>query len=244
LNRHEAIKILKPFFDLVLSYQDISIPILKELTFLGTGTKPPKGETGLLKKRINRRYLRLCRIVNELSRIDFNKAKTGTSPEDFVFSKIDFSRYRQMDENDFDTLFPEGLSDYSEEMLTRNFSMKKQEIQNLIESSYKKEDGKYLMERENPVILSIMRALDISLEDMPLFTPEEILAELNRNPASNAKPAIDTIFPLLVASLDSVFISHDDGMVTNLHLTEKGDLKGIFHPAGKPWTRILIPGKI
>ena len=149
-----------------------------------------------------------------------------------------------MDENDFDTLFPEGLSDYSEEMLTRNFSMKKQEIQNLIESSYKKEDGKYLMERENPVILSIMRALDISLEDMPLFTPEEILAELNRNPASNAKPAIDTIFPLLVASLDSVFISHDDGMVTNLHLTEKGDLKGIFHPAGKPWTRILIPGKI
>lgn len=244
LNRAEAIKILKPFFDLVLSCKSASIPILRELVFLGTGTRPDTSESGPLKKRINRRYLRLCRIVNELGRLDFEKAKTGVTPEDFIFSGIDFSRYREMDENDFDTIFPDGLGDFDDAMFRKNFGAEKTEIQSLIEKSYKKADGKCRLERENPLILSIMRALDISLEDLPLFTPEEIFNEQKKLPGPARKPGMETIFPLLVTSLDSAIISHGDGMITKLFITAKGDLSGIFQPEGKPWTRVLIPASL
>ena len=95
LNRAEAIRILKPFFDFILP-QPLSLPLLKELAFLSTGTISASLEPGPLKSGIHRRYLRLCRLQGELAGLDLEKVKPGVSLEDFVFSKIDFHRYREI----------------------------------------------------------------------------------------------------------------------------------------------------
>jgi hypothetical protein len=119
LNRAEAIKTLKPFLDYVLSINEsksfyASIPILRELTCMAVNAA--RSEMGPVRKRLNRLYHRLCRLQEELGRLDLKKAKpdvslgsapgivSGSAIEDFIFSQIDFSRYREISENYFTTL--------------------------------------------------------------------------------------------------------------------------------------------
>jgi hypothetical protein len=249
LKRTEAIRILKPLFNLVLS-QPLSIPILRELALLSTDTTSAIPEEGPLRKGIHRRYLRLCRLQGELAGLDLKKAKPGDSLEDFVFSRIDFLRYREMEANYFETLFLEGLKDFGEAFFKEKFYLDKKEIQSMIETSYEKTEGLYRLQRENSMILSVMRTLETSLEDLPLFTPEEIGEELKKLPGfddgslGSFSPEIrnlDTLYSLLVLCLDGVVITHEDGIETKLALSTEGNLEGIFRPDNKPWTRILIP---
>ena len=249
LNRVEAIRILNALFDFALT-QPLSIPIIKELALFSAGTAQARLETGPLKRGIHRRYLRLCRLQGELGRLDLKKAAPGVSLEDFVFSKIDFFRYREMEVNYFETLFLEGLKDFGEVFFREKFSLGKREVQSLIETNYTKTDNLYRLQRENSIILSVMRTLETSLEDLPLFTPEEISEELKKlsdfsgGSRGSLPPEVrnsDTLYPLLLLSLDNVVIVHEDGMETRLIFSAQGNLEGIFRPENKPWTRILIP---
>jgi len=231
---------LKPFFDLVSSLRrdiPLAIPLLRDLA---------NPNAGVLCRRIERRYLRLRRVQEELGRLDFKQAAPGASPEDYIFSRIDFDRYRKMSEKDFDALFPEGLTDFDETVLQKNFGLGRNGIKSLIESSYVKKENFYAILRENPLVISIMRALDSSLECSPLFAPEEIQGELEKlleflnAQKYPVKNDAYRLFPLLVQSLDNVTITHGDGMETKLFISPNGDLSGTFRPGNKPWTITLI----
>jgi hypothetical protein len=253
--RTEAIRTLKPFLDYVLSLSIeesmpfyASIPILRELTSMAadaTTATANSAETGPVKKRINRLYLRLCRLQEELGRLDLKKAKPnislGLSLEDFIFSSIDFSRYREINENYFTTLFSEGLADFAEDFYINNFNRGRSEIKTLIEQSYKRAEDVYKIGKESPLILSVMRTLETSLDTLPVFSLEEIMEEFDRIPAKyGGRENQEKLYSLLVASLDGVIITHDDGMTTKLSITASGELAGTFRPADKPWTVVLI----
>jgi hypothetical protein len=248
LNSGEAIRILKPFFDFILP-QPVSIPLLRELAFLSTGTISAGFELVLLTRGIHRRFLRLCRLQGELAGLDLKKAEPGVSLEDFVFSKIDFSRYKEIEVDYFQRLFLEGLKDFSDAFFKEKFYLDKNEVQSMIETDYKKTEGIYRLQRENSMILSVMRTLETSLEDLPLFTPEEISEEVKKIPGFDSgnlgafSPEIQNVemlFQLLVLSLDGVVIRGED-METRLAISAEGNLEGVFRPDNKPWTRILIP---
>ena len=217
------------------------------LSLLGPSIMP------MTEKKIERRYFRLCRVQNDLGRLDFKKAAPGKntgsafgfSLEDFVFSQTDFSPYREIEEKHFEDFFLEGLSDFDDSFFTKNFSLDRGEVKSVIETSYKKNEVLYKIQRENSLILSIMRTLDTSLEETALFTPEEIQAEIEKLQDFAGEniilPEIKTFFPLFVSSLANISVRHNDGMTTKLFVCGEGNLKGTFHPAGKPWTRVLIP---
>ena len=253
---------LAAFFELLLSLKrslPLSIPVLTDLAIMGTGVKR---ETVILKRRIDRRYLRLCRVQEELGRLDFKKALAHNSgreisPEDYVFSQIEFSRYRQIEEKEFESFFLAGLEDFEENFFRNNFGRSGTELRSLLKESYKKDGTVYKILRESPLLLSVMRTMDTSVEDSPLFTPDEIHAELgslidflerenkkrNREfPPGFAESRSKQLYPLLVLCLDNTLVTHDDGMETRLFISPKGDLMGTFRPGNKPWTRILIPG--
>ena len=206
----------------------------------------------MTEKKIERRYLRLCRVQNDLGRLDFKKAAPGKntgsafgfSLEDFVFSQTDFSPYREIEEKHFESFFLEGMSDFDDSFFKKNFNLDREEVKSLVENSYKKTGGLYKIQRENFLILSIMRTLDTSLEETALFTPEEIQTEIEKlhgfAEGNIQQPEIKTFFPLFVSSLANTSFRHNDGMTTKLYICGEGNLMGTFHPAGKPWTRVLI----
>jgi len=242
---------LGSFFILVSSLKwntTISIPLLQGLTALEANPEADlsgarTGAAGALLRRIDRRYFRLCRVQEELGRLDFKKAPPGVSAEDYIFSRIDFSRYREIEEQRFEMLFPEALTDFDEVFLNKTFGFGRMEIRSVIERSYTKTGGLYKMQRENPLILSIMRTLESSLENTPLFSPDEIQGELNcllKHYGSGAIQGTELLYTSLVHNLDNVQITHSDGMTTKLFISPQGDLCGTFRPANKPWTTILI----
>ena len=249
---------LKPFFNHVLSLKkELPVPLLRELSVLGTGlaanAEPAADKnSGILGKRLERIYLRLCRLQEELSRLDFKKAESGVSAEDFIFSQIDFSRYREMDASYFEALFPEGPEDFDEVFWKKTVGPGREAVIAMVKESYKKNGGFYKIQKENNVILSIMRCLETSLESMDLFTIEEIAGEMKilldiDDSKKNTKEFIsetEKLYCLLVLSLEGAVITHKDGMKTKLFVSGEGKLSGIFRPANKPWTRVLIAQEI
>lgn len=254
MNKPEVLE----FLDLVpLLRQDVpfAIPVLRDLAALTAQQKAdlPYSGAGVLWRRINRRYLRLCRLQEELGRLDFKQAASGVSAEDYVFSRIDFKRYGKIDEKEFNARYLEGLGDFEDTLLVKNLGLTRDEIISLIEKNYEKNGDSYLLRKENPVILSVMRALDTSLESLPLFTQEEIRRELTdlydfiyKSTNKTLPVPLQTrnakqFFQLLVHCLNDVTIAHEDGMKTTLFMSPQGDLSGTFRPGNKPWTLVLIP---
>ena len=243
-----SIKIMEPFNKLVLSLKmnlPMPIALLRELAALGTGTDLSETNTSLLYGRINRCYLRLRRTQEELGRIDLGKAGPGVSPEDYIFSRIDFSRYLAMSGKDFNALFPAGLTDFNEEFYKKNFSYTRNELQALIEGSYKKTDEVYRIGKDNLLILSVMRTLDTSLESAALISAGEVEQELknlfNFLGRDMRIPDLELFYAHLISCFDGKSILHEDGMTTDLFISPQGDLSGTFRPDNKPWTQILIP---
>ena len=245
----EAIQTLKPFLAYISSISEsnplyASIPILRELT--GMALNEERAATGPVTKRIYRQYYRLCRLQEELGQLDLKKAKPsvslGFNVEDYIFSNINFSRYKEINETYFVKLFAEGLEDFPDAFFWINFKQRRDDIKDLIERNYQKTEGIYKVKKESPLLLSVMRTLETSLETELPFSLGEIMEELGRIPAKyGGMENKKKIFWLLVSSLDGVIITHDDGMTTKLFITESGDLAGTFRPADKPWTLILIP---
>ena len=248
---------LKSFLNLVLSLkqnEQLSIPVLRDLAALITGKNSNTPEmmkwaNGAIRRRIDRRYQRLCRIQEELGRLDLQKAAPGISAEDYIFSRIDFSRYREIDKKAFEGFFIEGFADFDESLFKNNFRSEKEAIQTLIKGSYKKTEATYQLQWESPLILSIMRTLETSLETTPLFTIKETEAELRNlldfvSGSGGYKallPGMDLLYPHLISGLDDVRITHMDGMTTKLFVSSERELSGTFRPGNKPWTLVLIP---
>ena len=221
------------------------IPILRDLADLSSGKNRASGP---LKRKMERRYRRLCRVSKELGSLDLKKAAAvNVRLEDFVFDQIDFDRYRKIPEKDFDEFFLEGLEDFGESFFKKNFSFTRKELKSLIDTGYQKEAGEYKLQRETSLVLSVMRTLETSLEAAPLFTAEEIIDELQGLPEpirENILPNIKQRYPLLVSSLINKSFTHSDGMTTKLFISAGGDLSGTFLPGNKPWTLILIPAAL
>jgi hypothetical protein len=188
--------------------------------------------TGLFRRRLDRRYARLCFIQEELGTLDFKKAEGKSSFEDFVFSQTDFSRYREIPNAGFVFFTAEGLGDFEDSFFPKYFGIPRAGTLALIEGSYRKEGAVYRLVRENPLILSVMRTLQTSLELGPLIRPEEV-PEVPRG-----------LFRDLVYKLDNRIITHEDGATTKLFISPSGDLSGTFRPGNKPWTLVLIPAEI
>ena len=244
-----------------------AVPPLLELAGFITKKEPlNKGEgiliegflyVGPLYRRLSRHYLRLCRVTDELGQLDFKKAAQGNqkgfsmggfSLEDFVFSGIDFSRYREIDEKEFGLFQGEALADFGEGFYKKNFGLCRSEVQSVIEGCYKKISGQYKMTRGNPLILSIMRTLETSLDNSPLITVEEIQENAGKLPDFTGKristTEMNTLYRQLVLSLNNASVTHGDGMVTKLFISREGELSGVFRPGNKPWTRVLINSRI
>jgi hypothetical protein len=232
-----------PYLTLLLNLPGIAcdagpaIPLLRDLV-------SPPGD-GLIRQRLERRYMRLCRVQGDLGRLDFSKAKAGSSFDDFIFSQTDFLKYQKIDEEKF-SFYSEGPEDYDDAFFIKNFKFNRKTAKEIITKCYKKENNTFTLNKANPVILSIMRTLETSLETLPLFTETEILNELKilyefleagSFPSGNAAG----FFRFLVQRLDKCSIIHKDGMETKLSVSIQGALKGTFRPGGKPWTLVLVP---
>ena len=233
--------------------KDKPIPILRDLAVLATDSKTGHKKIEFLKRKLDRLYNRLSFQQEELGNLDLKKAyseassgKLGTAGnlEDYVFSRINFSRYREIESAVFETFFLEGTADFSDSFFRKNFNLCVKEIHSLINESYEKAVQRYKLRNETPVILSVMRTLEVSLEASPLFTVEEIQSELDFLKdiagANTKMPDGEILFLLLIFCLDNISIVHTDNMVTKLFKSPDGGLSGTFRPGDKPWTRTLL----
>ena len=220
----------------------------------------------VLKERLERRYRRLCFVQGELKSLSEksgadNSAEAAVSFEDFVFSKMDFSRYGKIPLDEFD-FFTESVYDFSPGFFRKNFNMSPPDAESLIRQEYKKIDAFYCLARPNPVILSIMRTMESSLDSVPLIHEEEILLEMNAlysclNSARNTGQAntadvpqgaislraLAPFYSFLLQRLDGICVIHKDENQTKLFINPGGGISGTFMPHGKPWTLTLAePG--
>jgi hypothetical protein len=198
--------------------------------------------TALIRRRVESRYRRVCHVRRELAKLSEQRNEDGEtgvyngSFDDFVFSSIDFSVYHKIAAEEFNLLFDEGLSDYDEDFYHRAFGTNRDNIRQTIFRSYIHVGPFYVCKRANPLILSIMRSVHISLDFAPLLSP----ADLNEGERNQ--------YPALVAALSGVVIRHNDGMETRLFAPGPDEgafmsgaaLCGTFHPEGKAHTIILI----
>jgi len=194
-----------------------------------------------IRQRIESRYRRILFVHQELAALDAaakqRENPSGESFEDFVFSRIDFSKYKKIDAEEFRLLFDEGLADYTEGFYQKAFAMSSEEIRALILSSYLRIGPFYVCKKAGPLLLSIMRTLHTSLEFAPLLDAEDV---------SGAEQ-----LRLAATLLDGVVIRHDDNGETKLFvpagkngspLLSGALLCGTFYPLGKAYTVTLIEG--
>ena len=230
-----------------ISSLSAAVPVLQDAAVLA-GIRPGNNSgRGLLHGRIERRYKRLCRVQEELTRLDLKKAAPGALLEDYVFSRIDFSRYRKISEKDFEESFIKSFADFYESFFFKNFRHGRKELQTVIESSYTKAEGSYRLLRESSLVLSVMRELETSPEAAPLFSAEEIMQELQILPKAvtgKLTRDIKEFYKALVFCIDNAVVTHSDGMTTKLFISPRGDLSGTFRPADKPWTQVLVPAEL
>jgi hypothetical protein len=217
-----------------------------------------------LMQRLKRRYRRLCFVQEELGRLNSLKAPAGNNSlkgktsggisfEDFVFSNMDFSRYKKIPEEDF-SFYLEGIEDFDIGFFMKNFRINPAGAEEAISGAYKKIGPFYCLLKKNPLILSLMRTLETSLESVPLIQEEEILNELNalythlnakKSPQAETSRGIFTFenigpfFSFLLNRLDGLRILHSDGNETKLFVNNEGKLSGTFMPGNKPWTLSL-----
>ena len=248
----------------------LDIPLLRDFA------NPPGT---VLKQRLERRYRRLCFVQGELMRLNSLKAAEkaagldsgavknpapASSFEDFVFANMNFNRYKKIPDADFN-FYIDGIDDFDNLFFLKNFKIDAAEAEAAIISAYKKSDSFYCLGRMNPLILSLMRTLETSLETAALAREEEIISELNAlysflsfekkqpPPAANAAEGkaaasagifshenVSQFYTFLIGGLDGLVFVHSDGSKTRLFLNPEKRLVGTFLPGNKPWTMPLV----
>jgi hypothetical protein len=237
----------------------LKMPLLSDIAALSGGLTGT--QRGLILRRLDRRYARVCVVHAELGKLDFKKAKAGTGLEDMVFAQTDFGWYQKISREDFNTFFDEGLDDFADSFYKKNCMMDRGAVRKAIFHSYRPEGEYYYCAAVNPLLLGIMRTLHTSLDFASLITPEETLREceilirflqsqsaLGEDALSGLAQNFSALFSArlldgLVHSLNKVTVIHPDGMTTTLSLkdeTPQGGtppvLYGTFYPANKAHT--------
>jgi len=251
------------------------LPVLANLAMLWGVRQEGKGifhniKPGFLERKIDRHYKRLCRVQEELNKLNRNTTmpEKNLSFEDYVFSQINFSPYKKITEEDFHLLIPEALTDFSNTFFRKNFfpgdltetspgmeegNFYREKLTKLVENNYEKKDSHYILKTETPLILSLMRCLNTSLENSDLFGMYEIEKELTcLEKISREEPSfninieeidMNELFYQLTTGLDGMNITHSDGMKTRLFINREQDgwdLSATFMPGNKAWTRKII----
>ncbi|MDR1249378.1 MAG: hypothetical protein LBK63_08765 [Treponema sp.] len=231
----------------------LQMPLLSDIALLGGGaggTVLPS--PGLIQRRLDRRYARICVVYRELSKLDFTKARSGTGLEDMVFAQTDFDRYKKISREDFAVFFDEGLEDFEDSFYKYNLMMDRETVQKILSRRYKREGDYYCCDGENPLLPGIMRTLHTALDFAPLFSAGEILGEgaflirflqsrsaMGEDALSALQENLDKLFSSLIKSLDRATATHPDGMTTTLFVQEGSDppiLCGTFYPEHKAHT--------
>jgi hypothetical protein len=226
------------------------LPLLTDIAALCAGTPGAAALRGPVRGRLNRRYLRIRFVQSELERLDFKKAAPGVRFDDFVFEQIDFSTYKKISEEEYSLYSPEGLEDFEDSFFTRNFRVSREKIRGLINGSYTRIGGFYFIKQEkmlsNPLLMSVLRTLQTSLEFAPLLTKEAIRDECRIWEAESGAffPPEDgnRFFACLLRALHGASVVHSDGMKTELSTVQEANtlvLRGAFHPQGKTYTVTL-----
>jgi hypothetical protein len=227
------------------------MPVLDGITALGNGGAGRPG-AGLIQKRLDRRYARICVVYRELGKLDFNKAQPGTGLEDMVFAQTDFDVYGKISREDFAAFFDEGLEDFEDSFYKYNLMMDRDAVRRAISRRYKREGNFYVYAGENPLLLGIMRSLHTALDFAPLIQPGEALGEaaflirflqsksaLEGDALSALTENPGLFFSALLGSLDGATVVHPDGRTTALFIQEGSDppvLCGTFFPENKAHT--------
>lgn len=226
-----------------------ALPILRDIAALCSETPGAAASWGPVRRGLNRRYLRIRFVQRELERLDFKKAKPGATFDDFVFDHIDFSAYKKISAEEYSLYSREGLEDFEPPFFTRNFRLSREQILDMIRRAYARIGGFYYIRGEkiltNPLLMSVLRTLQTSLEFAPLFTGAAVWDECRT--AFPLAPAGDDesnrLFASLVRSLHGASMIHADGMKTDLSVLREERallLKGAFHPQGKTSTITLL----
>jgi hypothetical protein len=228
----------------------------------------PVDRAGPLGARLNRRYLRVRTVQDELGKLDFEKARPGVALDDFVFEQTDFSMYKKISAGEF-SLFSAGLEDYDDDFYAGTFRMDREKTGAVINSAYKRIGAFYYMNQEkhlhNPLLMAVMRTLHTSLAFRPLVSGEELRDEftavvqylaankvIEEKTFSPAFQNFNAVYCDFLKLLDGSAVLHADGMITELAAFAAGPvteaastgggeiaLKGIFHPRNKAYTMRL-----
>jgi hypothetical protein len=235
--------------------QDLAreMPALSDIAVLGNADAAGRaGRSGIIQKRLDRRYARICAVYRELSKLDFTKAGTGTGLEDMVFAQTDFDVYGKIKREEFIALFEEGLDDFEDSFYKYNLMMDRAAVQRAISRGYKSEGDYYVCAGENLLLRGIMRSLHTALDFAPLIRPGEALEEtarlirflqaksaLGEDALSALTENQDALFAALLRSLDKATAIHPDGRITTLFIQKGSDppvLYGTFLPENKAHT--------
>jgi hypothetical protein len=215
----------------------------------------PASQAGMFGERLDRRYLRVRAVQDELGKLDFEKSKPGDSLDDFVFGQTDFSIYKKIIAGEFD-LFTKGLDDFDDDFYARFFRMDRKKTGSVIDSAYKRLGAFYYINQEkhlhNPLLMAVMRTLHTSLAFRPIVSYDEILAEftgvvryLSANKVVEEKlflPALQNfsaVYCGLMELLDGSAVLHGDGMVTNLAVESRPAPVTEAAPAGSGKSPVL-----
>ncbi|MFP3040987.1 hypothetical protein LQZ19_04090 [Treponema primitia] len=231
----------------------LKMPVLRDIADLsGNGGRidVAAAQPGIIRRRLDRRYARICVVYGELSKLDFKKAKPGTGLEDLVFAQTDFAVYQKISREDFNTFFDEGLDDFEDSFYKNNFTMDRSAVRKTIFHWYKPEGEYYSCVANsagNPLLLGIMRTLHTALDFVPLIKTEETLKEceilmrlaLGEDALAGLTKNFSALYFGLLRSLDNSTVIHPDGMNTALSFRMDETppaLYGTFHPSNKAHT--------
>jgi hypothetical protein len=230
----------------------LQMPLLSDIAVLSGGDAGALPGPGLIQRRLDRRYARICVVYRELSKLDFSKADSGTGLEDMVFAQTDFDRYKKISREDFSVFYDEGLDDFEDSFYKYNLMMDRGAVQKTISRWYKREGEYYVCSGENPLLPGIMRTLHTALDFAPLLSAAEVLEEgaflirflqsksaMGEDALSALEANQDKLFSALLWSLDGTKATHPDGIAANLFIQEGSEppiLCGTFYPEHKAHT--------
>jgi hypothetical protein len=231
----------------------LQMPVLSDIAVFGAGADGAgRSAPGIIRRRLDRRYARICVVYRELGKLDFNKAQPGAGLEDMVFAQTDFDAYRRISREDFNAFFHEGLDDFEDSFYRYNLMMDRDAVRRAISRWYTSEGDCYVYAGENPLLLGIMRSLHTALDFAPLIRAEETLEEtaflirflqsqsaLEEGALSALTENQGLLFFTLLRSLDGTTATHPDGRATALFVEEGSDppvLCGTFFPENKAHT--------
>jgi hypothetical protein len=221
------------------------MPVLRDAAALAAGAyrSGTGAASGAVAARLNRRYLRIRFVQEELGKLNFKEVKHGTAFDDFVFEQTDFSVYNKIDGETFRQLYIDGFGDFSGAFFEKAFGITREAASAAVRDGYQRVGTCYLQRKPGTpdnsggfprfLLLSIIRTLQTSLDFLPLITAEEALAECNtlirflqKESPSEFWSSGESFFYLarnfkvffgcLLCSLHNAAFIHSDGMETLL----------------------------